>query len=290
MVATVSPQLLRAARKRGRLNQAARRSLGPKAPRMAALRLTKSLGAKLELFRTGVEELLLPELDKLLASGAVSDSADRLDAEVPEFIQGKLDALGLRLRAIFRDSAIEEDLEAAAGDVTKFNRNQLRKLIGISLREADAGVAAQVDNFIAINTSRIKSLVGEQLLDLKTLLGRPRTLGTIHVSDLKKQIMATVDVTKAKAALLARDQTLTLNAQITRTRQQNVGITEYVWTTSGDERVRDAHAELDGTVNRWDDPPVSSEDGRRNHPGEDYQCRCTAFPVLPELGTERFES
>jgi len=286
-VARVSPQLLRAARKRGRLNRAARRALGPKPPRMAALRLTKSLGDRLEQFRSAVEELLFPELDKLLASGAVTDSAERLDA-LPGFIQGKLDALGLRLRTVFRDSAIEEDLEAAAGDVSKFSKNQLRKLVGISIYDADVGVAAQIDNFIAINTSRIKSLVGEELLDLRDLLSQPRTLGTIHVSELKKQIMATVDVTKSKAALLARDQTLTLNAQITRTRQQNVGITEYVWTTSGDERVRDAHAELDGTVNRWDDPPVSSEDGRRNHPGEDYQCRCTAFPVLPELGEERF--
>jgi hypothetical protein len=50
--------------------------------------------------------------------------------------------------------------------------------------------------------------------------------------------------------------------------------------------VRERHAELDGERFRWDDPPVTNEDGDENHPGEDYQCRCTAYPVLPELGDE----
>jgi uncharacterized protein with gpF-like domain len=27
---------------------------------------------------------------------------------------------------------------------------------------------------------------------------------------------------------------------------------------------------------------VVSDDGRTGHPGDDYQCRCTAFPVLED--------
>jgi len=288
VVATVSPQLLRSARRRGRLNRAARRSLGPKPPRAAALRLARSITKKLDRFKRDVEEILFPELDKLAVAAVVTDSADRLDA-VPGHIQGKLDILALRLQTAFRDTAVVEDLELAAEDVAKFNQAQLRKVLGVSIVEADAGIAAQIDNFIAINTSRIKTLAGSQLQGLKDILERPGALGSTHTSALKKEIEQFLGTkTRARAALIARDQTLTLNAQITRNRQQNAGIREYVWTTSGDERVRDTHAELDGTVQRWDDPPVTSDDGRTNHPGEDYQCRCTAFPVLPELGTERF--
>lgn len=285
VVARVSPQLLRAARKRGRLNRAGRRSLGAKPPRAAALKLTKAITRRLDFLRQGVEELILPELDKL----AAQDEGIRQDA-IPGFIQGKLDILGIRLRTAFRDTAIEEDLEEAALDVSRQNANQLRKTLGITIGDTGIGIEAQIENFKAINTSRIKTLAGEQLQELRNLLDQPGALGTAHVSTLTKEIKELLGPkTKARAALLARDQTLTLNAQITRTRQQNVGITEYVWTTSGDERVRDTHAELDGTVQRWDDPPETSEDGRRNHPGEDFQCRCTAFPVLPELGLDRFQ-
>lgn len=46
------------------------------------------------------------------------------------------------------------------------------------------------------------------------------------------------------------------------------------------------HQELDGTEQSWDDPPVTNEDGDRNHPGEDYQCRCVAYPILDELDGE----
>lgn len=90
-------------------------------------------------------------------------------------------------------------------------------------------------------------------------------------------------MTASKAELLARDQTLKLNAAISRTRQQAAGISKYYWTTVGDERVRKMHDDLDGKLFSWDDPPITNEAGDHNHPGEDYQCRCTASPYLPEF-------
>ena len=81
--------------------------------------------------------------------------------------------------------------------------------------------------------------------------------------------------------LLARDQVLKLNAGINQPRQRQVGVREYDWWTSGDERVRERHVELHRTRQRWDAPPEVAP-GRFEHPGGDYQCRCTASPVLPE--------
>ena len=104
-----------------------------------------------------------------------------------------------------------------------------------------------------------------------------------RVEDLRKQIRERFDVTRSKADLLARDQVLKLNAQITQTRQRQAGISEYRWSASNDERVREYHRELDGSIFRWDDPPITNEDGDRNAPGEDYQCRCVAIPILPPL-------
>lgn len=80
----------------------------------------------------------------------------------------------------------------------------------------------------------------------------------------------------ARARLIARDQVLKHNGQITQMVQKEAGITKYIWRTSDDERVRDSHAANDGRVFSWNDPPASG------HPGEDFQCRCHAEPVLPD--------
>jgi SPP1 gp7 family putative phage head morphogenesis protein len=103
------------------------------------------------------------------------------------------------------------------------------------------------------------------------------------VRDISKLLQEQAGYSKSRAELTARDQTLKLYGQIQEERQQKAGITKYVWTTSQDERVRPDHADLDGTVQAWDDPPVvDKRTGRRGHPGFDYQCRCTAVPVLDD--------
>jgi len=52
--------------------------------------------------------------------------------------------------------------------------------------------------------------------------------------------------------------------------------TRYIWRTRNDGKVRSSHAAREGLVFSWDDPPVGG------HPGEDYNCRCTAEPYYPE--------
>ena len=47
----------------------------------------------------------------------------------------------------------------------------------------------------------------------------------------------------------------------------------YRWRTAGDDKVRPSHAANEGRIFNWDYPPDTG------HPGEDYNCRCTAEPV-----------
>lgn len=62
---------------------------------------------------------------------------------------------------------------------------------------------------------------------------------------------------------------------INELRQEDLGIQRYVWRSRDDAKVRVRHAEHDNRVFRWDEPP---EDG---HPGQAYNCRCVAEPILP---------
>ena len=52
--------------------------------------------------------------------------------------------------------------------------------------------------------------------------------------------------------------------------------THYIWRTRRDGKVRSSHAEREGQIFSWDNPPEGG------HPGEDFGCRCTAEPYLPE--------
>jgi SPP1 gp7 family putative phage head morphogenesis protein len=91
-------------------------------------------------------------------------------------------------------------------------------------------------------------------------------------------IMSTLDPedgpVSSRAARIARDQTSKLNGELTKARQTDLGITHYIWRTSGDERVRDSHAAHEGERYAWDEPPATG------HPGEDINCRCTAEPDI----------
>ena len=73
-------------------------------------------------------------------------------------------------------------------------------------------------------------------------------------------------------------------------RQQAAGVNEYTWSTSRDERVRPMHAKLEGQRFAYDDPPETTEDGETNNPGEDWQCRCIALPVISLLELEEPEA
>ena len=70
-----------------------------------------------------------------------------------------------------------------------------------------------------------------------------------------------------------------LHAEVQRARARAVGVTEFVWRTQGDDRVRDAH--LDGQRLSSKDPP---SEGLLGQP---VGCRCRAESVLPDalLGT-----
>ncbi len=175
---------------------------------------------------------------------------------------------------------VERDAPSLIGDigrrVSEHNGRQMRRIVGIDPR-VDPGTGPVIDGFRQENLRLITNLT-QDMFDRIDEIVTERLAG--RVEDLSKELQKGLDFTKARANLIARDQTLKLNGQLTRVRQQNAGVSEYIWTTSGDEKVREEHAALEGTRQRWDNPPAPG------HPGEDYQCRCTPYPVIPGIEDE----
>ena len=138
----------------------------------------------------------------------------------------------------------------------------------------DTKALAEVDSSVRRSIDLIKTLDE----DLKNRLAREIWLGVSEGKNrgsLREFILKNkADYPKWRAKLIARDQTAKLFSNLSRIRQEDVGITGYIWRTVGDGAVRNSHAALDGKRFNWDAPPSVG------HPGDDYQCRCIADPDI----------
>lgn len=103
--------------------------------------------------------------------------------------------------------------------------------------------------------------------------------------EVSKQIREKFKISRNNAKRIAVDQVATLNSRLTKKKQTQLGIREYIWRTQQDERVRGnpsglypnaspSHFAREGKKFRWDKPP---SDG---NPGEPIRCRCIAEPIL----------
>lgn len=89
-------------------------------------------------------------------------------------------------------------------------------------------------------------------------------------------------VTDSRAKLIARTETGRAASALTQARAEVIGSEGYIWRTAEDSDVRKLHKKLNGRFFRWDQPPVTGENGERSHPGAIYNCRCYPEPVIPE--------
>jgi SPP1 gp7 family putative phage head morphogenesis protein len=158
-------------------------------------------------------------------------------------------------------------------------------MIGITVDDVAAGVAAKIAVARENNLRLIEDAGRAYADDVRDVMTDPDNAG-LRADELKDQLVQRGNVSVSRATLVAVDQTLKLSAAVNQARQVAAGVEQYKWSTSLDDRVRPMHAELEGQVFDWDDPPVTNDAGDTNHPGEDYRCRCVPIPLIPELDEE----
>ena len=162
-------------------------------------------------------------------------------------------------------------------------KKAIKATFGIDIREdyylGDFYIE-QLRKWIDENVGLISTIPEDTLEKMRDIVYDGFTNGRTTTRMVKK-IQQVYGISRRRAELIARDQVAKLNGQIQKAQQQDAGITEYIWCTTGDELVREGHRRLNGQKFSWDDPPVVDvKTGRRCHPEEDYQCRCIASPVF----------
>jgi len=255
-------------RKAARLKR--RKGQRPRTPNGAEMLYLRDIGTIVAELRTSVRKHVIPELGRIAAK---TDGA-RLDIANPLFDRFQLVTEDLR------DITDPKRLKVITGEVgrrvDRFNADDTRRVLGLPIRFGP--MAHTIDAFQERNVGLITSIAEEELGRIDELL---TSMAGLRVEAIGDAIEHSFDVTESRAQFIARDQTLKLNGEITQARQTQAGVIEYQWSTSHDERVRETHAALDGRACTWLAPPIVSVDGRREHPGRDYQCRCVAIPTIP---------
>lgn len=152
------------------------------------------------------------------------------------------------------------------------------KATGVAIGLSDSLVKEAAAALLREQVDLIKSIPTRMAERAQSLALEAQKTGA-RASVIAAEIENSTKVAQSRAVLIARTEIAKANATLTQARAQSVGATHYVWRTAGDNDVRETHAELDGKVFAFDDPPYIDGEGN-HHAGEFPNCRCYAEPIL----------
>lgn len=228
--------------------------------------------------RKMIKEFLMPNIPFMIEEVQAKTPNDRND----DFLS-RLNSIILFIRKSIQPKINETILESQfiAEKINRFNRKQFENItestFGFDIFQNEPWLQDQLKLFSSQNAQLITSLPDQELERVSGIVERGLQEGKSY-KDVAKEIKNSFGITDRRAKLIARDQTKKLNSSLTKLRQQELGVEEYIWQTVQDERVRATHKANNGKKFRWDDPPKVT-----GHPGNDVNCRCIARPVLDKL-------
>jgi SPP1 gp7 family putative phage head morphogenesis protein len=225
--------------------------------------------------REVTKEILLPVVKQYAPQDVVTDA-------IPQSHSDAISAAFERMQAEFGE--IDNQALRIASEAVRKSKNtvddrltaSIKSSVGIDISSAFSDgreIQAAMSAALTANVDLITDIPAQYFDKLKTAVFENFSQG-LRYEALADNILHIADVTDSRAKLIARDQTSKMNGAFNEVRQTGLGIEKYEWKTAGDERVRDEHADNDGEIFSWDDPPSTG------HPGEDINCRCVAIPVF----------
>ncbi|OCJ05310.1 hypothetical protein A6U87_15010 [Rhizobium sp. AC44/96] len=188
-----------------------------------------------------------------------------------------LQALANQLQRVASDT-VSRILDLEGQRHTEAFMATAKRALGINLSSVvrDEDLSDYLEAAVARNTSLIQSLSDDIVKRIEQTVYTNSIAGN-SVATLRKELQKQFGITDRRARLIARDQTGKFNSDLNKIRQQQAGVTTYLWMTSHDERVRALHRKLDGNTYKWGEP-TGAEDGLP--PGQPINCRCVARGIV----------
>jgi SPP1 gp7 family putative phage head morphogenesis protein len=145
---------------------------------------------------------------------------------------------------------------------------------------------------LSINIQLVKSIPIELLEDLSYII-EDGFRSRASLNELNKSITSKFNISRNRASVIARTEIAKLHSNTIRDEYLKLGMENYEWYTSNDERVRSSHKVLNKKICNWNDPTIykneitdktwkkkSSISAVEKQVGEDFQCRCSIIAIL----------
>lgn len=198
-------------------------------------------------------------------------------------------------RSNARFQALSQTLPAnfVAG-VSQDNKNKIQRMLKNALGVNSVTfidvpkIAEELEIAALTNAELIGKIPNEHFSKVADSVLRNFRGDTFVEGSLTKRLAKIGSIAQDRVKFIARDQTAKLVNNLNELRQQEAGITKYIWRTQKDERVVGTpgglypkgnrghlnHFKREGDTFEWANPPA---DG---HPSQAFGCRCFAEPVL----------
>lgn len=244
----------------------------------------KNLGAtwdrKHSSFKINKSELPIEMINTILLSESkFRDTLSKIDRKLASVIPAEF-AENFKLDNLFDTTLfkIEKDFKKSIQGITIAPQTtpEERKRIA---DEYTKNIQLYIQDFTEKETVKLRTEIQES------------AFGGFRYESMIKKIKESYGVSVNKAKFLARQETSLMLTKYQQVRYQSAGVEEYKWTCvnmphqrkNGPYKkgeVRYDHGILNGKIFRWDSPPVVNEKGDRKNPGQDYNCRCFATPIV----------
>ena len=183
--------------------------------------------------------------------------------------------------ALARRGIAREVATGVVNQASETNRermqNMFKQVLGVDVFGItdNFGINEKLDGMTEENVGLIVSIPKESIARARSAVIANFKGEELFGGSLVTELQKVGSITENRARLIARDQTSKLNASINQSRQQNIGIGEYVWRNSKDERVvgnpsglypkgnkkHMNHWDREGKTFRWDSPPPDGHPG-----------------------------
>ncbi len=198
--------------------------------------------------------------------------------ELSQRWQGKFDEMAPKVAELFlknqfkgTDSAFRQALKDAGWSITFTLTPAMRDAFEASLAE---------------NVGLIRSIPAQYLQEVEGIVMRNYAAGR-DLKSMVAELRTRYKVASNRAWLIARDQSNKANAVVQRTRQRELGITEFQWLHSHAGREpRRTHVAMNGKRFPIDKGAWDADEKAFVFPGQLINCRCVARSILPWTPSE----
>lgn len=249
------------------------------------LNLEKSYEKGLLSLVQQLSEIVLKEFDANVSDeiNSLKNASEAFKTDsISSAVQNMLNRVKALSLGIFSSKNKKEVVSKHLAAIDNTNKSQFRsqmKANGFSPADTEPWISNYMQTTVAENISYISNVADDLVSKTEQIILRGAKTGQSS-KDVKQQLKDQIGMSENKAKFIARDQTGTVFGQLTAERHKNAGIPGFMWSDSGDSRVRPTHHDRNGKFYSYDDPNVLL-------PGVEYNCRCVA---IPEFDKEKIEN